>query len=62
MRRILYLTEVEPVLLAEVTSNHSMTVWEALNAAGVNMNEYAAANGWDGWDPEAVIFDTEVKT
>ena len=58
MKQVIYADKItgETILLAEVTSNHSMAVWEALEIAGINMDEYAAANGWDGWDPEAIEF------
>lgn len=44
----------DQIVLAEITANRSMTVWEALEVAGVDMDECAEENGWDGWDPEAI--------
>jgi len=40
--------------VAEIMTNRSMTVWEALEIVGVDMNTYADQHGWDGWDPEAL--------
>ncbi len=40
------------ILLGEVLANHSMTEDEALEFVGVDMDEYAKKQGWDGWNPE----------
>ena len=36
--------------LGTIRTNHGMDVMEALNLLGIDMDEYAAAEGWDGWD------------
>ena len=47
----------DPIVIAEIMTNQSMTVWEALDVAGIDMDEWAAEQGWtDGWDPDAVQF------
>lgn len=38
------------ILLTEVMTNHSMSVDDALNVAGIDMDEWAEAQGWDNWD------------
>lgn len=40
------------ILLGEVLTNHSMTVDEALEFVGVDMDKYAQEHGWDDWDWE----------
>lgn len=40
------------ILLGEILTNHSMTVDEALEHVGINMDKYAQENGWDDWDWE----------
>lgn len=40
------------IFLCEVLTNHSMTVDEALEFSGINMDEYAKDHGWDDWDWE----------
>ena len=40
--------------VAEIMTNRSITMWEALEIAGVDMDQYAAEHGWDGWDLEAL--------
>lgn len=40
------------ILLGEVLTNHSMTVDEALELVGVDMDKYAEEHGWDDWDWE----------
>lgn len=47
-------------VLGGVLTNHGMTVSEAVNLLGVDMDAYAEDEGWDGWDPEALdIVDVE---
>lgn len=64
MKQVIYTDKLtnESIVLAEVSSNHSMTVWEALDAAGVDMDEYAAANDWEGWDAEAITLKEKTMT
>jgi metal-dependent HD superfamily phosphatase/phosphodiesterase len=38
------------ILLAEVMTNHSMSIDDALNLAGIDMDEWAEEQGWDNWD------------
>lgn len=38
------------ILLGEIMTNHSMTIDEALECLGVDMDGFAYANGWDDWD------------
>ena len=40
------------LLLGEVITNHSMTVDEALEVLGIDMDKVAQENGWDDWDFE----------
>lgn len=40
----------EKIEIAEILTNMSLTVGEALNIADVNLNEWADARGWDGYD------------
>ena len=44
----------QTAVIAEIMTNHSVTIWEALEIAGVDMDQYADVCGWDGWDPEAL--------
>ena len=36
--------------LGTIYTNRGMDVMEALECLGIDMDEYAAAEGWDGWD------------
>lgn len=38
------------ILLADIMTNHSMSIDDALNLAGIDMDEWAVAQGWDDWD------------
>lgn len=38
------------IKLGTINTNHGMDVMEALDLLGIDMDEYAAAEGWDGWD------------
>lgn len=42
----------ENEILGTVDTNRGITVWEALDLLGIDMDEYAAEHGWDGWDAE----------
>lgn len=47
MKVTLYYTGIE---LGTIYTNRGMDVMEALNLLGIDMDDYAAAEGWDGWD------------
>lgn len=47
MKVTLYYAGIE---LGTVRTNRGMNVMEVLDILGINMDEYAAAEGWDGWD------------
>lgn len=49
----------EDEVLGTVDTNHSMTVWEALDLLGIDMDEYAADQGWDGWDADQISMAAE---
>ncbi len=62
MRIFYYEAGFEPILLADIMTNQSMTIWQALDIAGVDMDEFAIEQNWtDGWDPEAVMTEDELK-
>lgn len=43
-----------------ILANHSMTVDDAINLLGVDMDAWAAKQGFDGWDQEALhLVDVE---
>ena len=39
-----------PVLVTEVMTNHSMSIEDILTLTGINMDDWAAAQGWEAWD------------
>lgn len=41
-------------ILGGLFSNHSMTVDEALEVMGIDMDDLVEGLGWDGWDPDAL--------
>lgn len=43
-------------LVCSVITNHSMTIDEALDLCGIDMDEEADSEGWDGWDYDDLIF------
>ena len=62
MKIFYYEAGFEPILLADIMTNRSMTIWHALSIAGVDMDSFAMEQGWtDGWDAEAVMTEEEVK-
>ena len=40
----------DTILLGEIMTNQSLTVDEALNCLGINMDAFAYEQGWDDWD------------
>ena len=40
----------EKIKIAEILTSMSLTVDEALKIAGVDLDEWAGARGWDGYD------------
>ncbi len=47
---IVYKDEEGEVIVAEYSGNRSYTVDQALEITGVDMDEFAKENDWDGWD------------
>jgi len=43
--------------VAEVVTNHSITIDQALELAGVNLDDWAHAQGWDGYDYESLSME-----
>lgn len=55
MAKLVYVhnkTNVE--VLAEITTNRTISVEDALELAGIEMDAYAAENGWDDYDYNAL--------
>lgn len=44
-------------VVAVITTNHSMTIDQALELAGVNMDDWAHDQGWDGYDYESLTME-----
>lgn len=38
--------------LGEITTNHSMSIENALELLEINMDDVAKENGWDDWEYE----------
>lgn len=41
----------DDVYICEVLTNHSMSVEDVLNLMEIDMNAFAAKQGWDDWNP-----------
>lgn len=50
MLYIYYKDETGTYLIEEIMTNRSITVDEALEIAGVDMDQWADTKGWDGYD------------
>ena len=44
-------------IVAEITTNHSMDIDQALEFAGVNMDDWAKQQGCDGYDYESLTME-----
>lgn len=49
----------DTILLGEIMTNQSLTVDEALNCLGINMDAFAYKNGWDDWNWEDLRLEME---
>lgn len=52
--KLYYNDAEEKVLIAEVITNHSMSIDDVLEISGVDMDKWAEDRGWDNWDWEAL--------
>ena len=42
----------DDILLGEIMTSHGMTVDEALDCLGIDMDQFAKDQDWDDWDWE----------
>ena len=49
----------ENEIIGTIETNHGMTVWKALDLLGIDMDQYAAYQGWDGWDADHLSMAVE---
>ena len=54
MLKLIYTCDGEVFVLGKVLTNHSMSVDEVLRLLGIDMDDFAAAHNWDGWDYECL--------
>ena len=52
--RVVYRDETGEYEIGNITANHSMTTDEALSLLGIDLDEWADEQGWDGVDPNCV--------
>ena len=57
--KLYYNDNGERILLVDVMTNHSMSIDDVLSLAEFNVDDWAAAQGWDNWDFEALEMDYE---
>lgn len=50
MLKLIYKDETGSYQIAAVVTNHSMSINDILQLSGVDMNQWADDQGWDGWD------------
>ena len=48
--KLYYNDNGDKILLTEVITNHSMSIDDALDLAGIDMDKWAEEQGWDNWD------------
>lgn len=58
-RNMKLVIKYEDEVLGMVETNHGMSVWEALDLLGIDMDEYAADQGWNGWDTDQISMAAE---
>lgn len=58
--KIVYIhDEQEKEVIAEIYTNKTIGIDEALHVAGVNLDDYAAKKGWESYDINAVHLEYE---
>ena len=58
-RNMKLVIKYENEIIGTIETNHEMTVWEALDLLGIDMDQYAAYQGWDGWDADYLSMAAE---
>ena len=62
MLQVIYTHDESDIqVIAEVATNQSLTVFEALEIAGVNMDDWADEQGWDGYDIDALSIRSQIS-
>lgn len=54
MKLVYVHSESDVEVIAEIVSNHSISVEDALELSGVNMDVYAEEQGWEDYDYNAL--------
>ncbi|MCM0627362.1 hypothetical protein M5J14_22965 [Lysinibacillus sp. OL1_EC] len=54
MKLVYVHSESDVEVIAKIVSNHSISVEEAIELSGVNMDVYAEEQGWEGYDYNAL--------
>lgn len=55
MTKLVYVhSETDVEVIAEIVTNRSISVEDALELSGVDMNAYAEEQGWEGYDYNAL--------
>lgn len=54
MKLVYVHSETDVEVIAEIMTNHSISVEEALELSGVNMDVYAEEQGWEDYDYNAL--------
>lgn len=54
MKLVYVHSESDVEVIAEIVSNHSISVEEAIELSGVNMDVYAEEQGWESYDYNAL--------
>ena len=49
----------DDTVLGRILTNHGLTIDEALDLLGIDMDKYAAEQGWEGWDYEQLSLELE---
>lgn len=55
--KVIYQDDTVKYDVCEVITNHSMTVQDALDICNIDMDKWAAAQGWDNYDYNALYMD-----
>lgn len=59
MKDYMMVIKYADAVLGRIITNRGLTIDEALDILDIDMDKYAAEQGWDGWDYEQLSLELE---
>jgi len=55
--KVIYNDCDEKIVLGEIMTNHSLSVFEAIDILGIDLEEWRESLGWEDYDPNCFAFE-----